>query len=261
MELVNNSQECPTCKHHSEGEYCNACGEHLRPKRITLKYIFLQVSDVYLGVESGLLHTFIELVKNPGQLLRDYFRGKRQPYYKPMKYALLMGSLVILMTIVFKKVDEKAIMENKSLLQTFPGLAVIIKDNFSSFINMIFIIQFPLMALFTWLRHSKLEYTYGEHLYANAYFFGELLALQLILDTIMLMLRSFGSTINLESIYLYVTCIYLVYAYSSWIHGRIRFPKVLLSGLFIMTNYMVSFIVSVLLGMLFIYCYKIIFLP
>lgn len=260
MYLANNTLECPTCRYKSEGEFCSACGENIRPQRITFKYIIHQVSDVYFGVESGLVHTFLELIKNPGDLLRDYFRGKRQPYYKPMKYALLMGSLVILMTIAFKGIDEKAIIENKSLLQTFPGVANLMKDNISSFINMVFIAQFPIMSLFTWIRHRKLQLTYGEHLYANAYFFGELLAIQLILDSLMLLLRSFTFNFNLDSMYLFATCIYLVYAYSSWIHGGIRFPKVIVSGLFIMTAYMISFIIAVLLGIMLIYTYKMIFI-
>ncbi len=250
---------CPTCNTSAEGVYCSHCGEKVKVERITLRYIVSQVVDVYLGVESGLLHTFIEMIKNPGKLFHEYFGGKRQPFYKPMKYALLMGSLAILMALVLKKRGENLFLDNSTILKGFPELSIFLKDNIATFINGIFMLQFPIMALLTWIRHLKKKYTYGEHLYANALIVGELLAIQLIMDSIMVLGWNIWPNLNLEPIYAYLTIPYIIYAYSSWIHGKIRFPRIILSAGFIIACYAISFILAILVAGVFLYFFTILF--
>lgn len=79
---------CPNCGTSQIGPWCHACGqrapEPLRFSRIT-RDVLEQITD--LGAERGLLYTLRQLTVRPGQAIRAYVDGRRQPLVNPVKYA------------------------------------------------------------------------------------------------------------------------------------------------------------------------------
>lgn len=256
--LIKAMLPCPGCGYSGSEKFCGRCGEKIRPERITLRYILDQWVDVYLGIETGLIHTFICLLKAPGIMIRDYFSGNRQPYYKPMKYALLIASFTIVVTLAQKGDQVAGLDANNDIL--FKELYVLFRENISLILNLIAIFQFPIAAFFTWWRNRKANYTYGEHLYVNAWITGELLVFQLLSDGVHWISRRFSANIDPDNIFIYVGAVYFAYVYSSWIHGRIRWPRFILTVLFTGTVYILSYLIALVLCFLLMYVYAILFL-
>jgi hypothetical protein len=256
--LIRDFSLCPACAHPGIEKYCGKCGEKLKPDRITLRYILDQWVDVYLGIETGLIHTFICLFRNPGALIRSYFSGNRQPYYKPMKYALLMASFTIVVTLSQKGDHLTGTESGKD--QLFQELYVMFRENMSMIMNLVVILQFPIAALFTWWRNRRSLFTYGEHLYVNAFIAGQLMACQLIFDAVYWVSKFVSSGLNLDVLYPYLAGGYFAYVYSSWIHGRIRWPRFILTFIFSSIVFISSYIVAVIICFFCMYLYSILFL-
>lgn len=174
-------RDCPTCRKPGEGAYCSQCGEDLQPDRITVRYVLAQFAEIFVGFESNrLLHTFRDLTLRPGTTIRRYLRGTRQGYYNPVDYALLMGGLSILLSLFLneslfdsRKAESLRMAEDKAFM-------AFVLDDIGTLFNMMMIFQFPIAGFLTWLRRSKGHHTLGEHIYANAYLSGQVLAFNLL---------------------------------------------------------------------------------
>lgn len=253
-ESARTMKECPTCRHPGEGEYCSHCGEDMHPDRVTVRYVLRQFAEIFVGFESNrLLHTFRDMAVRPGTTIRRYLRGTRQAYYNPVDYALLMGGLSILLSMFL----------NESLFEGRKAAAIgsaddrqfmaYVLEDFGTLMNLVLILQFPVAALFTWLRRVKGRLTLGEHVYANAFLSGQVLAYNMLMLALQRLLPFSGFQLFLAEAYGWFVVGYVAFSYYRWQHVNMRFPRVLLSVLFMSSAYVFSLLLAFMLTLGYYY--------
>jgi hypothetical protein len=80
---------CVTCGQPASGSYCSGCGER-RPElsRAALAHLFADAFESVLHLDAKLLVSLRALVTRPGDLTRDYIRGRRKPFVPPLQLFL-----------------------------------------------------------------------------------------------------------------------------------------------------------------------------
>lgn len=246
--------ECPTCRRPGDGEYCSHCGEDLHPDRITVRYVVLQFAEIFMGFETNrLLHTFRDLTVRPGTTIRRYLRGTRQAYYNPVDYALLMAGLSILLSLFLnaslfeqRKVAAMANTADKAFMADVLG-------DIGTLMNLALLLQFPVAGLITWARRARGRDTLGEHIYANAFLSGQVLAFNLLFLAVQRVLPAGGVTLFLSGAYGWFIVGYVAFSYYRWRHVNLRLPRVFLSVFFMATAYVASLLVGFLLALGYFY--------
>lgn len=253
-ESARTMKECPTCRQLGEGEYCSHCGEDLEPDRITVRYVLTQFAEIFVGFESNrLLHTFRDMAVRPGTTIRRYLRGTRQAYYNPVDYAMLMGGLSILLSLFLNESlfeGRKAAAVGSSEDRAFMAYVI---DDIGTLMNLALLLQFPIAALFTWLRRMKGHLTLGEHVYANAYLSGQVLAYNLLMLALQRILPFGGFQSFLSEAYGWFIIGYVAFSYYRWQHANMRFPRVFLSMLFMSAVYVFSLVLAFLIALGYYY--------
>jgi hypothetical protein len=247
---------CPSCGRPGDGAFCPHCGEEMKPERITFRYVVSQFFEIFVGFESNrLLHTFRDLAIRPGKTIRRYLEGERKPYYNPVDYALLTGGLVIVWSLL---ISDGVLADLQRRNAADPGMSELAKKisaDPSAFFNSVFLLQFPVAGLLTWLRSMKGGQGYGEHLYANAYMIGELFAFQLLFNSLYYLFDAGPFLLVLAQVYMFAAFFYYVVAYSQWRHGAVRFPRILLTVPFLAFVYILSFLLAFGLAAGWLYLY------
>jgi len=183
----------------------------LDPKRITLKGIGSSVPDVFFDIEHGLFYSIKMLIIKPGDTIRLFFEGDRARHYKPLKFVLFLGGLYAFLFISFSihangmGVYEEMFKETAT--GRVSGKAI---DLFTAqWTSLLMLIQFPLIALVTWLVFRKRKYYYGEHFVANAYFIGEVSLFQIILFPVYYLVNGTSGVDTINLFYtLWIWCYY-----------------------------------------------------
>jgi len=249
-------KECPTCRLPGDGAYCIHCGEDMEPDRITVRYVLAQFAEIFVGFESNrLLHTFRDPALRPGTTIRRYLRGTRQSYYNPVDYAMLMGGLSILLSMFLNESlfeGRKAAAIGSAEDKAF--MAYLLED-FGTLMNLTLLLQFPVAALITWLRRMKGRQTLGEHIYANAFLSGQVLAYNMLMLALQRILPFGGFQLFLTEVYGWFIVGYVAFSYYRWQHVNLRFPRVLLSMLFMASAYMLSLLMAFLLALGYYYAW------
>jgi hypothetical protein len=121
--------------------------------------------------------------------------------------------------------------------------------------NLTLLLQFPVAALFTWLRRMKGRHTLGEHIYANAFLSGQVLAYNMLMLALQRILPFGGFQLFLTEVYGWFIVGYVAFSYYRWQHVNLRFPHVLLSMLFMSSAYMLSLLMAFLLALGYYYAW------
>jgi len=86
---------CLNCGATRQGAFCASCGQgHV--DRLTLATFFHELAGQLLEVDRGLLHTFVDLLRQPGRMIREYIRGRRRSYTSPLGYILIASAFSLL---------------------------------------------------------------------------------------------------------------------------------------------------------------------
>jgi hypothetical protein len=197
---------CPACKRESGGEICMHCGENLYPKRITVMRLLQSIPDVFFDVESGLFYTARTFITRPGREIRQYFAGDRSRHYKPLKFILFIGGLYTFLFVKFKINDG--------------GKASAFEDFGLQWNSAILLLQFPLIALTTWLLFHKRKYTYGEHLVANAFIIAEASLFNIIFFPLYYSFNGTKGITWLQVAYLLFILFYYSFSFYDWLYSR-----------------------------------------
>ena len=96
------SHHCMSCGENYKGNYCPRCGQSQDSHRFTMSNLLHNVVSDFTDIESGFLHTIIELFWRPGYMIRDYISGKRAHYFRPFKLFFIICAIsAILVRLVF----------------------------------------------------------------------------------------------------------------------------------------------------------------
>lgn len=179
-------------------KFCDECGAKVIQNRLTPKVLAAQVNEQFLSIDNKFLKTFIDLFKNPEDVICGYINGTRKRYIDVLQYfavsLTLAGIQVFLMTTFFRDAlgFDKEFTET---IQSMPGqennpFAGIEYDMFTKYQGLIYILTVPFSALGTWLAYHitgdrKLNYT--EHLVLNLYYSGQIIIITAVFSILFLL--------------------------------------------------------------------------
>jgi len=81
---------CLNCGTTFRGNYCPHCRQKASTKRLTTSDSVKNVVSKFVTLDSGLLHTIINLIYRPGYMVRDYLKGHRVEYVEPLMLLFLL---------------------------------------------------------------------------------------------------------------------------------------------------------------------------
>jgi len=87
------SPDCLNCGTRLKGQYCENCGQRSRSRLISLWELVSDAFGDLLEIDSRLWQTLVPLMNRPGQLTRDYLKGRRARYMPPFRMYLVLSLL------------------------------------------------------------------------------------------------------------------------------------------------------------------------
>ena len=97
MPMNENGRSCLNCDVAlSKENFCPNCGQSTGHKRITFRETLGDFIGHTLSLDGAFLKTHAALVTRPGALFRDYLKGKRQNYYKPVPFFIVNTAIYLL---------------------------------------------------------------------------------------------------------------------------------------------------------------------
>lgn len=247
-------KECPACGKMSTGDYCMHCGEKLEHDRVTLKKFLFTVPEIILHVGFNIFDTIYELIAHPGKMVKGYFAGNRKKHYKPINFFLFIGGLVTVLYIGnhISGPDAKmyeAWIDDKELGKQLDKIN-------TNYLTGILMLQFPVVAFFTWLFFRSRKHYFGEHLVANAYFIGEVMLIRIILFPVYYFYNKTVVVDNLDLVFAILTVCYYIYAFYDWLYNRKTWKGFLIILVFVVLLYFFVQILSLLLLIPLLYLFK-----
>jgi len=84
---------CLNCGTRFRGKHCPECKQKASTKRLDLMVTFKNIVNKYITLDSGLLHTIVDLLYRPGYMVRDYIQGYRIEYVEPLMLLIILIAL------------------------------------------------------------------------------------------------------------------------------------------------------------------------
>lgn len=92
---------CKNCSETISGNYCSNCGQAVKFKRIDRHYITHEIEHV-LHFERGIFYTIKELLRNPGQSIRNYITdNNRSKLVKPIIFIIITSLIYSIINHLF----------------------------------------------------------------------------------------------------------------------------------------------------------------
>ena len=93
------SDRCPNCGADAFEQYCRKCGEkRLEREQWKLSAMAGEVFDEITDLDhSKVWHTFSHLLRRPGELTAEYWRGRRKRYLGPIKLYIVLFALGLIL--------------------------------------------------------------------------------------------------------------------------------------------------------------------
>lgn len=107
--LVEDSPEhtCLNCGTTFRGNYCPGCGQRADTGRLTMRHALDNMLGVLASADKGLGHTLHELMMRPGYMMRDYVRGHRVEYVRPIQLLFLLATIYLVVHYALFLHEEK----------------------------------------------------------------------------------------------------------------------------------------------------------
>jgi hypothetical protein len=92
--------DCKNCTAPINGKYCSNCGQPQELKRVDAHYIIHEIEHV-LHLEKGILYTIRELLKNPGEGVRQFIAENRNRLVKPILFIIITSLIYTIVNHFF----------------------------------------------------------------------------------------------------------------------------------------------------------------
>lgn len=101
---------CLNCGTTFRGNYCPGCGQRSDTGRLTVRHALDNLLEVLASADKGLGHTLHELLMRPGYMMRDYVRGHRVEYVRPIQLLFLLATIYLVVHYaLFRHVEQSNI--------------------------------------------------------------------------------------------------------------------------------------------------------
>lgn len=223
---------CANCGAPLTGPYCSQCGQRDVP-RITVRRLFIQLWEALTDVDRGAWYTLWALMTRPGQAIRAYLDGKTRPFTPPIRYALVLTSIFVLLQLYFGIYeDQQALLgdrltPNDEARDAYMDNQRALIENAGPFFQFIPLILVPFYALsFHGLYRKKERLNIAEHAVVCTFCIGQTALFSMILLPLPIF---FGlSGIGLLSSFL-ITIFYFSWVYRNLM--QVSWLRAIVSGL------------------------------
>lgn len=96
MKPTNHLCQSCHCLVEEDATFCSVCGQKKIHATASLKELFGEFVTSLFSLDSKFIRTFIPLFFIPGKLTQEYFRGRRQLYYTPIRLFLFWMTVTLL---------------------------------------------------------------------------------------------------------------------------------------------------------------------
>lgn len=86
---------CLNCGTTFQGNYCPGCGQRGDTRRLSMSSAIENLLGVLTSAERGIVHTCTDLLYRPGFMMRDYVKGHRAEYVKPIQLLFLLATIYL----------------------------------------------------------------------------------------------------------------------------------------------------------------------
>jgi hypothetical protein len=174
---------CPACGACLATAFCGSCGQEAR-ERLTTGLVVRNVASTVLGLNRGLLHTFLSLIRNPGRVVGDYVAGATVSYTNPASYLLLCASITALLFTSSGGIEDFIRGFNEASARAPVPTAADAMRRIAAHASIIVALVVPVTALFSWAVFYRSARNYAEHLVFNAFVLAQAALMVTALDVL-----------------------------------------------------------------------------
>lgn len=173
--------KCLNCGTEYRGNFCPNCGQSASTKRFTLAQTLKHVLFIFTKFDDTFWHTTFELFTRPGHMVRDYLRGHRAEYLRPLQLLIcLITAYLIVVHLcfgenalghsnIFDNVDSvDKIMKNEAASMVITMAEKAMNNMLVSTLMSITLLAFCTFWSFRRIKEGK-AYNFAEHFYAMVY--------------------------------------------------------------------------------------------
>lgn len=183
-------EQCKNCEAVLTGPYCSQCGQKALAERITLGYIIRSFVEAITNLEQGFWYTMRELISRPGVVAAEYLEGKRQRYFHPVRYLLILVTAVTVVSLASGVYDlqqnEIQHLQNQALgLQPDDKYLLRqqkVQEESKKYLNLIAMATLPFVSFVGYRLFRKKRYNYAEHLAIVAFWSAQLAAIGMVVQ-------------------------------------------------------------------------------
>lgn len=173
--------KCLNCGTEFHGHFCPNCGQSIETKRFTFVETLKHVIFIFAKFDDKFWHTAFDLFTRPGHMIRDYLRGHRAEYLRPLQLLICLitayliivhlcfGENAIAHTNLFSDVDSvDRIMKNETA-----NMAIVMAEKAMNNMLVSTLISITLLAFCTFWSFRRIKegkaFNFAEHFYAMVY--------------------------------------------------------------------------------------------
>lgn len=166
---------CKNCGTPLAGSICYECGQKVIKERWSVSDFCIQFIAQITNIEKGFTYTIISMFKNPGKVLTDYWTGCTIPYYNPLRFALILIAINLLVsfTLGINEMLAASMSDMNAVENIDPGHYEEASDTFNQWLNVLVLLLIPIRGLITWVLFRKKGHNYAEHLIMNSFIMGQ----------------------------------------------------------------------------------------
>lgn len=153
-------KKCLNCDHDITRNYCEICGQDAETGKIDWKFCSKELFYNNFTFHNKTLNTLLGLLKNPGQMIRDYLKGKRIGHIGAIQLLFFVIVIHGILLVIFPENanSPKNIMEINN--QHY---------DLTKYTKMMMVLFILLSSFGTRLVYKKSRYAMPEHLVLNFY--------------------------------------------------------------------------------------------
>jgi VanZ family protein len=188
------AHRCLNCENEvlSEHNFCPYCGQKTNLQTLQLKHVAHDAMHYITHADKSIFTLMKALITRPGIVAGEYIAGKRQKYFKPLNFFLIVAGIVVFMTTLFYVPNDTRSsqmiysanniqdpVKKQNLLNMADRMKTVnkITGKYSNIINMF---ATPFLTFLFWLFYRR-KFNYTESLVANMYIIGLIMLLYALL--------------------------------------------------------------------------------
>lgn len=118
------------------------------------------------NLERGIIFTLLELLKNPGNVVRAFVSGNRLQYFNPFRLMLVAATLAVLTESITGTIESVGVLKIEGEEH---AINQVISDYLRNNMNLIILGTVPFLSIGSYFAFKRHRWNFAEHLVVNAY--------------------------------------------------------------------------------------------